>query len=207
MRNVMLCYDIPTTVEPKDYPEPSSKLRRFAVRIQFSTWILAESELPRADEAIDAIKAVGGVVDTVRYDESEWPRIKLLAKRSLEREVERIRIYVDKSMAKTREKLVEAETMVSVNDVNAAIRYQQTALNRALREIGDAEECSVAFDLTGDLSELTRAVRASIDARAMAFASEKGRARAVVRATAATTVTFGEGQTNPDQTNLPGVGE
>jgi hypothetical protein len=207
MRFVCYQYDIPDDVLPKDYPEPSAVLRSFATRVQMSVWILPLSALSRTEDLTAEIRGLGGTVDAFQYDEMEADKIRIKARTCLTRDASHIRAYVEASVVTTREKLVEAETMVSINDVNAAIRFQQTALNRALREIGDIEACAAAFELTTDLAELNRSVRSVIDARATAFATEKTRARAVVKASAATTVTFGEsGSVDPRQTNLPGVG-
>ena len=181
MRYVCYSYDIPKNIRPEEYPEPSVVLRRFAVRMQQSVWIVPDTMISRTNTLTAEIQALpGGKVRVFRFDLDELAAIRLEAREALELESARIRTYVEKAIAKTQERLTEAQRAMSVDDTNAAIRYQQTALNKALHEITDAEECALAFDLSGELGELIRSVRSVIDARAAAFVAEKDVARAAV---------------------------
>jgi hypothetical protein len=186
MKAILFMYDIPTTVRPEDYPSPSTDLRCFAARIEYSCWVVPEGQMPRTEPIAAALRAVGAKVDTVRFDESDEVKIRSLARASIEREATRIRKYVEASISTTADKLTEAKTEMSANKTNAAIRYQQTAITRARTELNDAESCALAFDLDGDLAELVRATRAVIEARATAFLLEKKTARADTPATTAT---------------------
>lgn len=177
MRAVLFMYDIPTKVSTKDYPSPCSRLRSFAARIEYSCWVVPEGQIQKTEEIANDLRAVGATVDTLRFDETDEGRIKAMAKRSIESDAKRIREYVDASVSTTAKKLAEARKLQSADETNAAIRFQQTALQRARAELTDAESCAVAFDLTGDLRELTEAVRKSIEARAGTFAVEKKEAR------------------------------
>lgn len=211
MRFVCYSYDIPKSTPAGEYPEPSCTLRRFAAHLQQSVWILPEAMLGLTNDLTVDIERVGGNVDVFDFDERGHEKLMRKARACLEGEATRIRKYVESSIAKTGDRLVKARAVMSVNDTNDAIRFQQTALNRALKELGDAEECAVAFDLSGDMAELIRSVRSVIEARASAFVAEKDVARAVVRNTPTVNVDdvdpaslgFGLPPVAPGQTTLP----
>lgn len=181
MRAILYMYDIPTTVSPKDYPNPSAMLRRFAARIEYSCWVVPEGLIQQTEPVSAALRRVGARVDMVRFDESEEQKILMLARRSIEREASRIRAYIEKSIETTGKKLADAKAAMSVDDTNAAIRFQQTAIQRARTELNDAESCAIAFDLLGDIGELVRSIRSVVEARANAFILEKKAARKAVK--------------------------
>lgn len=218
MRFVCYSYDIPKNIPSDEYPEPSVTLRRFAAHLQQSVWIMPEAMLCRAQELTEDILRVGGNVDVFDFDERGHEKLLRKARACLQAEAERIRKYVEASVVKTHERLDNAQRMMSINATNDAIRFQQTALNRALRELADAEECAVAFDLSGDVEELIRATRSMIEARASAFVAEKDAARAAVRNGSSNSVSavqtddadptlLGFGLPPPDQTSIPFAGE
>ena len=194
MRAIMYMYYIPTSVKPEDYPAPSVALRKFAARIEYSCWVVPEGQMHRTVPVTEALLGVGAAVDTVRFDEAETDKILVLARRAIEREAQRIRKYIDASISTTSKKLEEARRLVSVNETNAAIRFQQTAINRARGELNDAESCAVAFDLLGDLQELTDGIRAAVEARASAFGIESKTVRAEAKAAVAATAPTGAQQ-------------
>jgi hypothetical protein len=216
MRYVCYSYDIPKNIPPEEYPAPSLVLRRFAVRMQQSVWIVPDTMVSRTETLSDDIQALpGGKVRVFRFDLEELAAIKAEAQEALESEANRIRTYIEKAIAKTTERLTAAQRAMSVADTNAAIRYQQTSLANALREINDAEECAVAFDLTGSLAELMRSVRSVIEARAEAFVVVKDAARAAVNPVSIEAVDpaalgfglpTGPAPVVPGQTTLPGLG-
>jgi hypothetical protein len=188
---VCYVYDIPKNVRPKDYPNPGATLRKFAVHLQQSCWVMPDTMLQRTDDLTADIRSLGGAVHVFRYDEQEHDKIVSAARACLEAEAERIRKYVEASIATTTARLAEAKRMASIAETNSAIRFQQTALYRAMQDLASAEECAVVFDLSGNLGELIQGVRAVITARAAAFALEKSAARSAMQDDDPTTLGFG----------------
>lgn len=183
---VSYSYDIPKHVKPSEYPKTGETLRRFAVRVQQSVWYMPISQFHRTTELSAEIKAVGGNVDHFRFDTRDSEAIYAKSRTCLASEVEGIHKYIEASIESTAKKLAEAKRLLSIDETNKAIRFQQTALNRALQELVDAEECSVAFDLSGDTKELIKSVRSAVMARSDAFVAEKTAARALVKAASGT---------------------
>ncbi len=180
MQYVCYTYNIPKNVTPSEYPNPTLALRAFGIRAQQSVWILPEVMLPLVEDLSIQIRRVNGSVDIFELDERAEEKIRAKARKYLEAEAERIRAYLEASIRTTSKRLRDAQARMSVNDVNSAIRYQQTAIHRAKKDLTDAERCAVAFDLSGEVDELIRSVRSLIDARAAEFSAEKASARASV---------------------------
>lgn len=179
---VSYSYDIPKSTPASDYPNPGATLHPIAVRVQQSVWYMKESMLPLADDLTQRIKDVGGIVDCFRFDACEYNAIRTKALRCLEQDANSIRAYVDAAIATTTKRIEKATKLMSVKGVNDAVRFQQSALSRARRELAEAEECAMVFDLSGDVAELFKGVRAAIEARASAFAAVKKEAKAILEA-------------------------
>ena len=186
---VSYSYDIPKSTPSGQYPAPGLTLRRFAVRVQQSVWYMPETKVTQTERLTENIRNVHGIVDVFRFDTREYEAIRAKSLVCLATEVEGTRKYIEATIVSTAAKLAEAQRLMSIADTNNAIRYQQTALNRALQELVDAEECAVAFDLTGDVAELIKSVRTVVKARSDAFVAEKDAARARVKADAAEAAT------------------
>jgi hypothetical protein len=203
MRAVHYSYDIP---KGKSYPNPSPRLRPFAVRMQFSCWLVPLAEMYRTNELSADVKRLGGKVDTIPFEDSETSarKIREIAIREIQSEAERIRNYLEKGVVKTQKRLAEAQAQMSVGGVNKAISFQAGVLSVSLRDVKAAEECCVVFDLTGELSDLVRGVRALVEARSTAFVPVRDAARSAVKVMDPNNITFGSPvlptQTDPTTT-------
>ena len=175
MRAVLFMYDIPTTA--KGCPSPCTRLQSFAARKEYSVWLVPEGQIQKTEEIANDLRAIGAIVDIMPVTDMTEGQLKAIAKRSIEKDAKRIREYVEASVKTTSEKLAEARKLQSADETNAAIRFQQTALQRARKNLTDAESCAIGFDLTGDLAELTQSVRKAIEARAQSFTVEKKEVR------------------------------
>jgi regulator of sigma D len=176
----MVMWDIPTSVKPRDYPHPAGRVRTFSVMLQYSVWVCPEGHLSRIDPIAEDVRAVGGSIEVLPYSEVAYDKVMKLARAALERECQRIQSYIEHSIVETRKRLTDAAVLQSVNDTNKAIHYQQAALTKALRDLNDAAECSVAFDLTGELEEVLRGARKAVAARSSEFVIERDMAQAAV---------------------------
>ncbi len=196
----MVMWDIPTTVAPRDYPDPAGRVRSFSVMLQYSVWIVPEGHLSRIDPIASDVREVGGSFEVLPYAEVAYDKVMKLARAALERECKRIQAYVEHSIEETRKRLVNAAVLQSVGETNKAIRYQQAALAKAIRDLNDAAECSVAFDLTGDLEEILAGARKAVEARSTAFVSERDAAKSASGAPCDPAI-----NNDPNQGSLPGV--
>lgn len=202
MRYICYSYDVPKQHSTKLYPLLSATLQPFAVRLQQSVWVFPEPRLGQTAQVTERVREKGGLIDFFRYDLSEEEAIRAMARQRLEKEAARIQRYLEKSITETAKRLERAGAESSVDRTNAAIRYQQSALSKALRDITDAEECSVAFDLSGDINRLFQAVRLAVQARAEAFVQVRDAARSSAKVEAEAdpaALGFGFGDDQDDQ--------
>lgn len=177
----MVMYDIPSSVKGSDYPNPAGRIRRYGFMMQYSVYCVPDDRLPRLTNLIEDIRAVpGGKVRVFPYDPRAYEDIMADARAALTAEAERIRDYIEAAAAETAKRLTAATLIVSVGDTNKAIGFQQTALSKAAKDLTDAQECAMAFDLSGDLDALFDGVRKLLVGRSGTFAVERAAARAAL---------------------------
>lgn len=177
----MVMYDIPSDCKGPAYPNPAGRIRRYGVMMQYSVYCVPDDRLPRIADLIEDIRAVpGGKVRVLPYDPKAYEEIMETAREALTAEAERIRDYIEAAALETAKRLTAASLIVSVGDTNKAIGFQQTALSKATKDLTDAQECAMAFDLTGDLDALFDGVRKLLVGRSGAFAVERAAARATL---------------------------
>lgn len=82
IRPVLFFYDIPTD---SGFPNPSGYLRRFAVRINKSDWVMSESDVPHP--LILEMLKVGATPRVVRFHDSENMKLVRMAIESLREEI------------------------------------------------------------------------------------------------------------------------
>lgn len=78
----LLIYDIP---ENAKVPNPSSRLRRVAVRVNLSCWVIPNHSIPYM--LLDNIRAKGGVWHVVKFDASEAGKLLEMVTDQLRRDV------------------------------------------------------------------------------------------------------------------------
>ena len=169
VRYALLVYDIP---EASGLSNPSGLMRRFAVRINLSCWVLPLKNLPLLPVREWVEK--GASVEVVEFDEGEREKVVALARRALQREVEEMRRTVEASVAKVREryagvKALGTGTTERSEALDRAGHYAYLIGYRAKALADAAEECALHFDLTGDVAPLVGALRKTIKAKAAIF--------------------------------------
>jgi hypothetical protein len=78
----LLIYDIP---EASDFPNPSGVLRRVAVRINLSCWVIPEHLIPY--ELLGRMAEAGASWHTVKFDSTEGKKLVTMAVNSLRQEL------------------------------------------------------------------------------------------------------------------------
>src|SRR3989304_3053538 len=98
----MLWYYLPTAL---GIANPSVWLRRFAVRVDGSVWIVPEIRVPKIMPWVDDVNNTGKArASVVRYDLDEEEKIRQTAQITLEAEAARIIASLDASLKTAKEK-------------------------------------------------------------------------------------------------------
>lgn len=156
VRSVMVVYDVP---QGSKIGNPSSVFRSRGVRVNLSCWIVPETRVPW--EYLKRMDEAGCRTETVRFDEHEQDRIRELAKRLLREEAARIQASLGKAILKVDEMLAEAPVDSPVWD--KAVGNGRAAFRHASKHLKMAQEAALAFDLTGDLSDLWDAMGHAVE--------------------------------------------
>lgn len=169
VRYALLVYDIP---EASGLSNPSGLMRRFAVRINLSCWVLPLKNLPLLP--VREWLSKGASVEVVEFDEGEREKVVALARRALQREVEEMRKTVEESVAKVRAKYVAVKGLAAGTTergeaLDKAGHYAYLIGYRAKALADAAEECALHFDLTGEVAPLVEALRKTIRAKSALF--------------------------------------
>jgi hypothetical protein len=175
MRANLLFYDIPQSLKVAN---PSAALRRCAVRVNLSCWVVPEERTPW--DLIEELKSQNVDVQLIRFDENEAEKLRGMAREAMQRELARIKNGLEKSIDFAQHQLANAEFQVA--EQNAAfdmeveqtryVRRVKTILNRAKKDLLAAQECSLAFELTAQLEELIDGTRHALRAAQNAFLEE-----------------------------------
>lgn len=166
-------YRIPTVTDTKTgakrsaYPNPAHILRRFAIWKDGSVWYLPIHRTPNT--MINEMRAAGCTAEVVKFDIEEYENVMASAREALDNECNRIREFVETSIAKTKKKLKKAEELQSVNEVNGAIGFMKRNFAGAKRYINAALEAMIEFDLLREKESMFDALKAEIAAKTNTF--------------------------------------
>lgn len=170
-RYALLYYYIPKTSK---LGNPSGLLRRWGIRVDLSVWIVPMKNLPLIPmkEWIDK----GAVADVVEFGEHEREKCLSIARRTLQNDVEKMRLTVEKSVAKVRRRFdslrsIPVGTPERDEAQKSAEHFAYLTLYRAKAIADSAEECALHFDLTGDVAPLVDALRRTIKAKSALYFS------------------------------------
>lgn len=196
MQYVMLTYDIPTVIS-REVPSPVYTLRRIGFMANKSVCILPTHLLPV--ELIDSWKAHPEisywVVDIGDRDEEN---IKKKAKQCMDQAMQNLHTSLIKNIAAADERLKEAIEVAKDNNGGVIDDTQSLALRKkrhsgvygvlynAEKELQDAIQFAMNFDLTDDLSDLYAGIKNALSAQWRLFNAQrdgdlkkKGKARKI----------------------------
>lgn len=139
----MLSYDIPKSIK---MPNPSALLHRLGMfRINLSVWVGSLSAI--ACIPLDKWSEKGVAANVMRYEREDWEKVRALAEQSLESELDDLRTYIKKHIARATALLSDAEAAQSAKDVSRARGYVAGHARECKRRIAAAEASLLMFDL------------------------------------------------------------
>lgn len=177
-RCCMLTYDIPSSL---DYPNPSGRLRRVAVRVNLSCWIVPTSRVPQ--DLLDEFEDQRINYHLVSFDAKEKDTIHAIAQKAIEEETARlhgslIKRIDDADIAyKEAQRAMEETTALDTeNGRYKAIKDKLTRTKAALLSAGDglnaAIEAAELFDETMNVEHLLEGLKLSIASATASFNAE-----------------------------------
>lgn len=123
LKACLLIYDIPVPRNGEsEIPNPSGRLRRIAVRVNLSCWVIQEGDIPY--KMLDDMAARGASWHVVRFDSNEGRRLVRMAISAMRKEIEDA-VERSRRCHETAEQILEDD-----GDANAT-RLRQRYLQRA----------------------------------------------------------------------------
>lgn len=180
MASVLAVYDIPQSLKVKN---PSGVFRRYGVRVNLSCWVFPSGLVPT--EHIAELTSKGVTVHLVEFAEQAQEKVLELAKAELKRHAKAVAKYVKERCEQTHARMeMFSACPAGQADEHADQEYRKwrTVLSRARRELIAAEQCSLGFGVTRDVSEAFDGLKNLLSVE-LALASEwKGNHKEKLRA-------------------------
>lgn len=172
---VMLTYDIP---QLSDFPNPSGELRRYAVRVNLSCWIIPEAKVD--PDLLSRLEAANINYHLLHFATKEVDKIKEIARKALEGETARIHGSLLKTIDRATTRFNEAvDALGNLTDEADMLGHTldrekrlKKALERAGEQLNAAVECAIAFDETENTEHLIQGMREAIASHTATFNTE-----------------------------------
>lgn len=142
-RNVtasLLIYDIP---EDSKMPNPSPDLRRLAVRVNLSCWVIPNHLIPHS--LLNEIDDNGGVWHVVKFDASEADTLLQMASRSLRADVQKAVKSCEESVRSAAVKSDEVAEEDAVKGLTKYLRSTGQAIRRTEKLLSDYRAAAEGF--------------------------------------------------------------
>jgi hypothetical protein len=162
MNYYLIVYDIPAALAKK-IANPSEDFKKHGTRINYSCWIVPEGRV--ALLPIEDMLSKGAKVEIVRFDSSERDSLLRMAKASMMEEATRIREALGHTVKEALTRFAKLKKTYSDEDYRKAGNYASVHMRRVSEAIKAAEECALAFDLTGEMSEVLKGMRSMYAAK------------------------------------------
>lgn len=156
MNHVLCAYDIP---EKLKIANPSSRFRRFGIRINNSVWIFPGSSVPAQD--IEILKAKGATVRLVEFAEKDEGLILEIAQTELVKHALAMKEYLADRAAKMK---AVATQLQAAQDDRPVWKRWRSVLAKVRREIIGMESCAFAFGITRSVEESQAQLRLLLSA-------------------------------------------
>lgn len=154
MNHYLIVYDIPATCRVKN---PSDQFRGHGVRINYSCWIVPEGRV--AMLPLDQMQQGGAKVQVVRFDSSETDTLLRMAKTALFDEAARLRNALEHTVSEAKKRFSKHVEVFNEDEYKRSGTYASIHMRRVAEAIKSAEQCALAFDLTGDMAEILDGLR------------------------------------------------
>lgn len=187
MSACLLIYDIP---ENAPVGNPSDQLRRIAVRVNLSCWIIPESLIPY--HLLNTMAAGGATWHVVRFDASEAEKLATMARDAIRRDIKQAISRARASIARTDNSTDAAMLEDSAEAERSYIRRTRNALNRARRLVKHLSAAASMFGIDKESINLADAftsfegITAGVQRKAKEYAELSALLRNVDPALAAT---------------------
>jgi hypothetical protein len=177
-RHFLLTYDIPSD---STVPNPSVRLRWFAIRVNLSCWVVPEFMMtrPEYEEIVNEFADNDINYHTIRFDLAEEEKIRTIAVQALEKETADIHGSLIKSLddaTAAYELARESSPLFTEEEEGDALKAKHKraglALRRAEERLNAAVEAAKKFDETMELVDLFDGLRKAISAENAAHVAE-----------------------------------
>jgi len=167
MKACLVVYDIPSTpVNGERLANPSDMFKQYGVRINYSCWVVPSANLPLMP--LKELEDKGAKIRVVQFDEDEKEKLIALATEELTKEVSSIKESMKKIVVGIKARYKDAEKTKSDKDFDKAYSYHYLNMRRMKQLIVSVQQCAMAFDLTGDFTELFDGLRKALQASDLA---------------------------------------
>ncbi len=157
LKPCLLIYDIP---EASDAPNPSPWLRRRAVRINLSCWVVPEANIPYM--RLKELEKEGATVHIVPFADHGIEKILSLVRSAIQKEIAEATARAEESMQKAEKKLA-SEDDDAYADLRAFRKRADAARTRTAELINDLDQARRLFGIRAekgdDLAESMARVR------------------------------------------------
>lgn len=169
----MLTYDVPRSTKMQNPSHMLASLGMF--RVNLSVWVGTLPAIGRVP--LDKWATLGVRSNVVRFEKEEWERVRALAERALEEELERMVSFMHDQRAKAEAEFALAESLCSAKDVVTARRRLYGLMREGNRRARAAKASMLAFDLFATREDLSRAFDDACAVVSEAFLAARERER------------------------------
>lgn len=182
VRPILFTYDIPDNATIKigerevPFPNPSNLLRRFAVRLNLSCWVLNEGDTPHA--LIATMLDSGCNPYVFKFDPTEADKLVSMAVTSLRKEIDEALRRAEVSRARAERQLDESQGEEGLTPEEAEARYVRRAVaiqTRLAELLDDMNAVAARFGLRPETINAMRlgttggAIREAMETRARGY--------------------------------------
>lgn len=148
MNSILCVYDIPQRLKVSN---PSMRLRRYGFRVNLSCWVFPEGRVP-VDE-IDNLRDAGATVHLIEFSEQAQEKVLDLARAELRRHVKGVMKFTQERVGLLKEAIADAEHCPDIAAPDDIYKKWRSVLNRARRELLNAQQCALGFEITRDVDD------------------------------------------------------
>lgn len=150
VRCSLLTYDIP---EKSGVPNPSKQLRRRAVRVNLSCWVVPDDRMPH--HLLESWDLTGVVYRVVPFDPAAADKLQQLARDAIS---ETVRMLTDKLT----KRVGKADQIGNVDEQTTYLKRLEVARKSALRHLEDLQAAMPGFGI-GDMGGSLLSARVQIE--------------------------------------------
>jgi hypothetical protein len=156
-KTVLCVYDIPNSLK---IANPSYYLRKYGQRLNLSCWLFPAGNVPT--DLLAELRVKGVNIHLLTFDESQWDAVVAIVRAETSKYARALFNMVVDRTAKIREALdnVPADSEYSLPEYRK-LQYKRwkAIVNRGRRELVNAEQAAVGFNILQEVSEVTASLK------------------------------------------------